>query len=382
MAAAHRVDVAFFRFGAFGQQRQQVFALHLGRYGQSRRRQACRRKVHIRHHRIGHRRRNPFRPAYQQRYLDSVFIERSLGHELRPSVVAHEDDNRVLRQPVVVQVLQYFAEIRVQPVYFIVVGSQIFAYGLRVRIEFRQRQRRRVVEFRRIVGVVRVRVGELQEEGFVLVAPRHERAELVVDLSVAGSFPRIGHNHARVQPLREGFVAVVYVVLFHFLDSAYPAAHRAIQMIATARYARVVALFAQILRKCTEAARQRHIEARHVHRHRAPARHDRRTRGYALRRGRIGAVEAHALRREAVQIRRHDVAVAVAAHRKCALVVAQHQQDVRLFGLRRRASAQYSAAQQHAGFQLAFHFFVGLAVSRVSRNPVRKITVVPNTMVR
>ncbi len=152
--------------------------------------------------------------------------------------------------------------------------------------------------------------------------------------------------------------------------------------IAAARYARVVALFAQILRKCTEAARQRHIEARHVHRHRAPARHDRRTRGYALRRGRIGAVEAHALRREAVQIRRHDVAVAVAAHRKCALVVAQHQQDVRLFGLRRRASAQYSAAQQHAGFQLAFHFSVGLAVSRVSRNPVRKITVVPNTMVR
>ena len=52
-------------------------------------------------------------------------------------------------------------------------------------------------------------------------------------------------------------------------------------------------------------------------------------------------------------------------------------------GQESRLSAQDAAAEQQTGFQSGFHAFSALRfVSFVSRKPVRKMTVVPKTIVR
>ena len=194
----------------------------------------------------------------------------------------------------------------------------------------------------------------------------------------------VGDDHAGVEPVGEGLVAVLRVVEFDLLDLSDPAVDGSVEVVAAPGDARVVAVLAQVFGKGAEAAGERHVEAGHVHRYGRTPRHDRGARRHALRRGGVGAVEAHALGGETVEIRRPDVGVAVTADGEGALVVAQHQQDVGLFlGRDGGAAAQDAAAEQQTGFQSGFHAFSALRfVSFVSRKPVRKMTVVPKTIVR
>lgn len=87
---------------------------------------------------------------------------------------------------------------------------------------------------------------------------------------------------------------------------------------------------------------------------------------------------------ETVEMRCPDVGIAVTADGEGTLVVAQYQQDIGLLlGCDGGTAAQYAAAEQQSGFQSGFHAFSALrCVSFVSRKPVRKMTVVPKTIVR
>lgn len=188
--------------------------------------------VHVGNHGVRYGRGDAPGPADQERHPDSVFIERAFGHELRSAVVAHEDDDRVVAQAVFVEVAQHLPEIGVHPVYLVVIGRQVFADQLRVGIERREGQRPGVVHLRGVVRRVGIGIAELQEEGLVLVAALHEGPELGVDLPVVLAPAGVGDDHAGVESVGEGLVAVLRIVEFDLLDLSDPAADGSVEVVA------------------------------------------------------------------------------------------------------------------------------------------------------
>jgi hypothetical protein len=104
----------------------------------------------------------------------------------------------------------------------------------------------------------------------------------------------------------------------------------AIEMITAPAYADEITSFAlQDLRKRDLIPRQRRGEARDARCDWRAPRHDRRPRWHTLRRAGEHAAKHHPLRREAVETRRLHLLATVAAEERVAVVVGEHEEDVR-----------------------------------------------------
>lgn len=84
---------------------------------------------------------------------------------------------------------------------------------------------------------------------------------------MALAFAGVGDDHAGVEPVGKGLVAMLRIVEFDLLDLSDPAADGAVEVVAASGDARIVAVLAQVFGKSTETAGERHVEAGHVHRH-------------------------------------------------------------------------------------------------------------------